>query len=121
MDPKTLRELLEAVQKGRLSPDQAADQLRTLPYEDLGFAKVDHHRALRRGFPEAVFGEGKTPGQIAAIVERIATQGQNLIGTPTTSDVQRRGPSPPARAGASDGARLPPPCGGSPAPCPRRA
>src|SRR2546426_157056 len=71
MDPKTLRELLEAVQKGRVSPEQAADQLRTLPYEDLGFAKVDHHRALRRGFPEAVFGEGKTPEQVAAIVDRI--------------------------------------------------
>src|SRR5205809_7463022 len=81
MDPKTLRELLEAVQKGRVSPDQAADQLRTLPYEDLGFAKVDHHRALRRGFPEAVFGAGKSPAQIEAIVERIVARGQNALVT----------------------------------------
>src|SRR5260221_4574387 len=90
MDPKTLRDLLEAVEKGQVSPDQALEQLRTLPYEDLGFAKVDHHRALRRGFPEAVFGAGKTPEQIAAIVNRIAAQGQNVIVTRTTADVHRR-------------------------------
>src|SRR5712691_1440017 len=84
MDPKTLRELLEAVQKGRVSPDQAADQLRRLPYEDLGFAKVDHHRALRRGFPEVVFGAGKTPEQTSGIVERIVAQGQNVLVTRTT-------------------------------------
>jgi NCAIR mutase (PurE)-related protein len=90
MDPKTLRDLLEAVQKGQVSPDQAVEQLRTLPYEDLGFAKVDHHRALRTGFPEAVFGAGKTPEQIAAIVDRIAAQGQNVIVTRTTADVHRR-------------------------------
>ncbi|MFI5006799.1 MAG: 1-(5-phosphoribosyl)-5-amino-4-imidazole-carboxylate carboxylase, partial [Solirubrobacterales bacterium] len=85
MDPKTLHALLEAVRKGDVSPDQAAEQLRTLPFEDLGFAKVDHHRALRRGFPEAVFGAGKTPEQIAAIVDRIAAQGQNVIVTRTTA------------------------------------
>jgi NCAIR mutase (PurE)-related protein len=90
MDPKTLRDLLEAVQKGQVSPDQALEQLRTLPYEDLGFAKVDHHRALRRGFPEAVFGAGKTPEQIAAIVSRIAAQGQNVIVTRTTAEVHRQ-------------------------------
>ena len=105
MDPKTLRELLEAVQKGRVSPDQAADQLRTLPYEDLGFAKVDHHRALRRGFPEAVFGEGKTPEQIAAIVDRIATQGQNVIVTRTTSEVHRRVLASQPTAGFHEAAR----------------
>src|SRR2546427_10293588 len=107
MDPKTLRELLEAVQTGRVSPDQAADQLRTLPYEDLGFAKVDHHRALRRGFPEAVFGEGKTPEQIAAIVDRIATQGQNVIVTRTTSEVHRRVRAPPPSPGLPAAARGP--------------
>src|SRR5258706_9628553 len=90
MDPKTLRDLLEAVEKGQVSPDQALEQLRTLPYEDLGFAKVDHHRALRRGFPEAVFGAGKTPEQIAAIVSRIAAQGQNVIVTRTTAEVHRQ-------------------------------
>jgi pyridinium-3,5-biscarboxylic acid mononucleotide synthase len=88
MDPKTLRELLEAVKKGQVSPDQAAEQL--LPYEDLGFAKVDLHRAARRGFPEAVFGAGKTPEQIAAIVDTIARRGQNVIVTRTTAEVHRR-------------------------------
>ena len=72
MDPKGLKELLEKVKEGAVSPEDAAARLATLPYEDLGFAKVDHHRALRRGFPETVFGAGKTPEQIAAIVERIA-------------------------------------------------
>src|SRR5207247_10178116 len=105
MDPKTLRELLEAVQKGRVSPDQAADQLRTLPYEDLGFAKVDHHRALRRGFPEAVFGEGKTPEQIAAIVDRIAGQGQNVLVTRTAADVHRRVLASHPTAGFHEAAR----------------
>lgn len=88
MDPKTLRELLLAVKQGQVSPDQAADEL--LPYEDLGFAKVDLHRASRRGFPEAVFGAGKTPEQIAAIVDTIARRGQNVIVTRTTAEVHQR-------------------------------
>lgn len=105
MDPRILRELLEEVRSGRVSPDQAAEQLRTLPYEDLGFAKVDHHRALRRGFPEAVFGEGKTPEQIAAIVERIAGHGQNVIVTRTTAEVYRRVLASRATAGFHEAAR----------------
>jgi NCAIR mutase (PurE)-related protein len=60
-----------------------------LPYEDLGFAKVDHHRALRRGFPEAIFGAGKTPEQIVAIVERITSHGQRVLVTRTTAEVHR--------------------------------
>src|SRR3989304_699721 len=76
MDPRRLQELLERVREGAVSPEEAAKRLATLPYEDLGFAKVDHHRALRRGFPETVFGAGKTPEQVVAIVERIAARGQ---------------------------------------------
>ena len=90
MDPKSLRDLLESVKNGQVSPDQAIEELKTLPFEDLGFAKVDHHRALRRGFPEAVFGAGKTPDQIAAIVDRIAARGQNVIVTRTTAEAHRR-------------------------------
>jgi NCAIR mutase (PurE)-related protein len=90
MDPKDLQDLLRRVSEGRLSPEEAAERLRTLPYEDLGFAKVDHHRALRRGFPEAVFGVGKTPEQIAAIVDRIAGRGQNVLVTRATAEVHRR-------------------------------
>lgn len=87
MDPRDVEALLRAVQDGALTPAEAAERLKTLPYEDLGFAKVDHHRALRRGFPEAVFGAGKTPEQIAAIVERIASRGQSVLVTRTGRDV----------------------------------
>ncbi|HUL79562.1 MAG TPA: nickel pincer cofactor biosynthesis protein LarB [Vicinamibacteria bacterium] len=90
MDPRTLKELLENVRSGAVSPEEAASRLATLPYEDLGFAKVDHHRALRRGFPETVFGEGKTPDQIVAIVERIAARGQRALVTRTTAEVHQR-------------------------------
>jgi pyridinium-3,5-biscarboxylic acid mononucleotide synthase len=87
MDPEALRQLLRDVKSGATSPEAAAERLRTLPYEDLGFAKVDHHRALRRGFPEAIFGAGKTKEQIAAIVAAIAGRGQNALVTRTTADV----------------------------------
>jgi pyridinium-3,5-biscarboxylic acid mononucleotide synthase len=69
---------------------EAMERLKTLPYEDLGFAKVDHHRSLRRGFPEAVFGAVKTVDEIAAIVERIAARGQNVLVTRTTPEVHAR-------------------------------
>jgi pyridinium-3,5-biscarboxylic acid mononucleotide synthase len=84
MDPTELERLLKDVWDRRLSPDEAVGRLKTLPYEDLGFAKVDHHRALRRGFPEVVFGAGKTPGQIAAIVASIAARHQDVLVTRTT-------------------------------------
>ena len=90
MDPRSVKELLEGVRDGRVSPDEAASRLATLPYEDLGFAKVDHHRALRRGFPEAVFGAGKTPEQVVAIVERMAARGQRVLVTRTTAAVQEK-------------------------------
>jgi pyridinium-3,5-biscarboxylic acid mononucleotide synthase len=90
MDPRELDGLLQAVRDGRLSPEQAAERLKTLPFEDLGFAKVDHHRALRRGFAEVVFGAGKTPEQVAAIVERIASRGQNVLVTRTSPEVHDR-------------------------------
>ncbi len=90
MDPKSLKELLEDVRQARVSPDEAARRLAILPYEDLGFAKVDHHRALRRGFPEAVFGEGKTPEQITAIVDRIVARRQRVLVTRTSAEVAER-------------------------------
>jgi len=70
VDP-TLRQLLEDVAGGATSPAAALDRLRTLPFADLGFARVDHHRTLRQGFPEAVYGPGKTPAQCAAIVAEL--------------------------------------------------
>ncbi|MFQ3611160.1 MAG: nickel pincer cofactor biosynthesis protein LarB [Fimbriimonadales bacterium] len=75
MTPETIREILQAVAQGTLSPDTAYEQLRNLPFESLGFAHIDHHRALRKGFPEVVFCSGKTPQQVAEIVARLAERG----------------------------------------------
>ncbi len=68
MNQIELLKILESVKAGELSPDKAIERLKHLPFEDLGFAKVDHHRALRQGFAEVVLGKGKTPQQVAGIV-----------------------------------------------------
>ena len=64
MNEDKLRELLQSLQEGRADVETILESLRSWPYEDLGFARVDHHRSLRRGFPEVIFGEGKSVGQI---------------------------------------------------------
>lgn len=69
MDERDIRTLLEKLLAGRLTTEQALERLKHLPFEDLGFAKIDHHRTLRQGYAEVVFGRGKTPRQVAAIVE----------------------------------------------------
>src|SRR6202795_4369089 len=74
MTEKRVRELLEAVRRGKVSSEQALERLKHLPFEDLGFAKVDHHRALRQGYAEVVFGKGKTPAQVAEIVRAMLRQ-----------------------------------------------
>jgi NCAIR mutase (PurE)-related protein len=89
LEPKALEALLLAVSEGRLSPADAAERLKTLPYEDLGFAKLDHHRALRRGFPEVVFGAGKTPEQIQTLVDAMASEGQNVLVTRVSGEAVR--------------------------------
>jgi NCAIR mutase (PurE)-related protein len=85
MTPSEIRHLLEGVRDGALDPQAAAAQIvaamREAPFEDLGFARVDHHRALRQGFPEVILGVGKTPAQIAAIAERIVAHGHALLVT----------------------------------------
>ena len=68
MNEFDIRELLAAVKKGRMSSDQALARLKNLPFEDLGFAKIDHHRSLRQGYPEVIFARGKSPKQVAEIV-----------------------------------------------------
>lgn len=83
VNAQTMRALLESVQNGTTSPDQAFEQLRELPFQELGFAKVDHHRALRRGFPEVIFCPGKTVAQIADIAESIHARGSTLLATRT--------------------------------------
>ena len=81
MDKDVLRRMLDDVQLGRVSVDAALARLAGLPFEDLGFARVDHHRALRAGGPEAVFCPGKTPGQVIAIVGRLAAYHANVLAT----------------------------------------
>ena len=87
MNQDQLRDILEAVEHGTLSAADAAAQvtgmLRRMPFEDLGFARADHHRAVRQGFPEVIFGAGKTPEQVAAIAERLVAAGQTLLVTRT--------------------------------------
>jgi len=79
-------ELLEGVRRGDVSVADARDRSRVLPFEDLGFAKVDHHRGLRDGFPEVVLAMGKTPAQVAAIAERIAVRSARLLVTRATPE-----------------------------------
>lgn len=81
MDPALLRSLLDRLARGEASVDDAMQGLRDLPFADLGFAMVDHHRALRQGFPEVILGEGKTAEQIAAIATEIAKRGANVLVT----------------------------------------
>lgn len=79
MDPIQLRTLLEQVRAGAVDIDAAMGRLRHMPFEDLGFAKVDHHRALRHGIPEVIFGSGKTSDQVLAIAERLLENSQNVL------------------------------------------
>src|SRR6188474_724812 len=89
MNPDKLRDLLESVRRGRVSTDDAFQRLRQLPFEDLGFAKVDHHRALRTGFPEVIFGPGKTAKQIIEIARRVSRSDQNVLITRVDPDQAR--------------------------------
>ena len=90
MNRLQLRELLDQVGAGDLTPEAAHVRLlqflRHAPFEDLGFARVDHHRSIRQGFPEVIYGQGKTASQLAAIAERIVAAGHNLLITRTTRD-----------------------------------
>ena len=81
MDRDRLRSLLEQVRAGAVDVDAALERMRHLPFEDLGFAKVDHHRALRHGIPEVVFGKGKTPEQVSAIVATLSARSPNVLVT----------------------------------------
>lgn len=81
MNAEAILDLFSQVKSGALTPDEAVQQLRHLPFEDLGFAKVDHHRALRVGMPEVIFGQGKTPEHLAQIFARLAERGNNVLAT----------------------------------------
>ncbi|MDR7865976.1 MAG: nickel pincer cofactor biosynthesis protein LarB [Sporomusaceae bacterium] len=87
MDNKTVAAILADFRDGRLSMEAALEKFKDLPYEDLDFVKIDHHRMLRQGFPEVVFAQGKTPGQVAAIVERLAQVNGNVIASRATPEM----------------------------------
>lgn len=82
-----LAALLEEVQRGQISVQTALEQLRDLPYEDLGFAQLDHHRSLRQGFPEVIFSQGKTPEQVAVLMEKIAARNGRALATRATPEI----------------------------------
>jgi pyridinium-3,5-biscarboxylic acid mononucleotide synthase len=81
MNHKELRELLEELKNGKVSTDEAVEQLSSLPFKDIGIAMVDHHRELRCGFPEVVLGQGKSNDQIIAIVQEMEKNGSNILVT----------------------------------------
>jgi NCAIR mutase (PurE)-related protein len=85
-----LEEILNQVHTGKLSPKEALKRLKDYPYQDLAFAKIDHHRELRRGFPEIIFGLGKTADQIIKISREILRQGDNLLITKVDSSVYKK-------------------------------
>jgi NCAIR mutase (PurE)-related protein len=106
MNKATLLELLAAVQSGALTPAVASDRLANLPYEDLGHARIDHHRSLRNGLPEVIYAQNKSPAQTAEIFSRMAASGIDVLATradvPTAIAVRASVPSaihhPQARA-----------------------
>ena len=87
MDRKATEKLLRDVKAGRLSVGDAAERLRELPFEDLGFARIDHHRALRCGAPEVIFCPNKTIEQIVAIFSRLASRGHNVLATRASAEI----------------------------------
>ncbi|HKV42125.1 MAG TPA: nickel pincer cofactor biosynthesis protein LarB [Blastocatellia bacterium] len=90
MNRDQTRTLLEDVRHGRATVDDALTELARLPYEDIGFARVDHHRELRSGFPEVIFGQGKTADQITGIASKILAAGSSLLVTRTVPEVFER-------------------------------
>ena len=81
MNENAIKRLLSAVRSGRLSTEEAVARLRRLPFESLGFAHVDHHRAIRCGFPEVIFCPGKTAAQVVRIAGALAKAGSNVLAT----------------------------------------
>jgi len=87
VDPRHLRDLLQSVESGQTSVDAAVGQLRDLPFRQLGFAHADTHRHLRTGFPEVIYGPGKTPAQIAKLLEELGAQGVTVMASRITPQV----------------------------------
>ncbi len=88
MNERDAKKFLQDVRAGRVSLDSAFEKLRQLPYEDIGFAKIDHHRSLRQGYPEVIYARGKTPQQVAQIARRMlsAKSSNNVLITRASED-----------------------------------
>ncbi len=86
MDEKRLRSIVNSIKTGALSQDKAVEMLKELPYRDLGFAKIDHHRAVRKGFPEVIYGKGKKPAQIRDIALRLHKENRSVLITRVEKD-----------------------------------
>ncbi|MEJ2350622.1 MAG: nickel pincer cofactor biosynthesis protein LarB [Anaerolineales bacterium] len=89
MDAEKLRQLLVEIRTGQISPEAAFEQLRRLPFEDLGYAEVDTHRAVRKGLPEVVFCQNKTPQQVAGILETLWQHHDQVMGTRATKEMAK--------------------------------
>ena len=89
MDKDKIKKIMLEVANKKLSPDEAIKKLKFLPYEDIGFAKIDHHRALRKGFPEVVFCQNKTIKQVVSIVRRLALNNASVLATRATEEMFR--------------------------------
>lgn len=87
MDAEKLKQLLENVKSGEVAIEDAMDKLKNLPFEDLGFAKVDHHRNIRNGYPEVIYSQGKTVEQVKAIVKRLMERNNNIMATRASREV----------------------------------
>ncbi len=86
MDRDQLKNLLEEVQSGAVAIDEAMERIKHMPFENVGYATIDHHRAIRTGLPEVIFGKGKTPEQIAGIAARLLERASNMLATRATPE-----------------------------------
>lgn len=89
MEAEPIKKLLEEIHSGAVSVDEALVKLRKLPYDDIGFAKIDTHRSLRKGFPEVIFCKGKTIDQIIQIVQKMHSSGLGIIATKASPHVHQ--------------------------------
>ncbi len=87
MNEASLRELIEQIKSGSIDANSAFEKLKDLPFEDLGYAKIDHHRSIRRGYPESIFCEGKTADQVVGIVERMLLRDVNILATRASREI----------------------------------
>lgn len=90
MNPEDIKKLLDQVSRGKVSPEKAFQNLKNLPYEDLDFARLDHHRELRSGIPEVVFCEGKSIPQLKTILKKLCASGQDVLATRMNEDVFKK-------------------------------